>query len=292
MQVFISWSGERSRLVAGLLNEWLGNVMQHLETWYSPEMDRGSVWFNDIFNALANSSAGIICLTSENLNNPWILFESGAIAKGVTSNRVYTLTIDLEPEAIKPPLGQFNATKPTHDDMWKLVESINNFSEKDALDKDKLLRAFNAFWPDFEARFEEIISKTKSEATPSPRRSTDEMVSEILDIVRGLARDSAFSCNTINDLSIKNPTQRLYKKTICSDLKDSIIDRSTLDTHTLKDYVIPCTLETPLIADIVKGALDSVLLKTADLSKTPSSTQLSEIDPSEIDIDIENKHSK
>ena len=199
MQVFISWSGERSRLVAGLLNEWLGNVMQHLETWYSPEMDRGSVWFNDIFNALANSSAGIICLTSENLNNPWILFESGAIAKGVTSNRVYTLTIDLEPEAIKPPLGQFNATKPTREDMLKLVESINNFSEKDALDKDKLLRAFNAFWPEFEARFEEIISKTKSEATPSPRRSTDEMVSEILDIVRGLARDSAFSYNYFND---------------------------------------------------------------------------------------------
>ena len=57
MQVFISWSGERSRLVAELLNEWLSNVMQHLKTWYSPEMDRGSVWFNDIFSALASSSA-------------------------------------------------------------------------------------------------------------------------------------------------------------------------------------------------------------------------------------------
>lgn len=129
-------------------------------------------------------------MTSENLNNPWILFESGAIAKGVTSNRVYTLTIDLEPESIKPPLGQFNATKPTCADMWKLVESINNFSDKDALDREKLLRAFNAFWPEFETRFEEIISNTKSEAAPSPRRSTDEMLNEILDIVRGLARDS------------------------------------------------------------------------------------------------------
>ena len=190
MQVFISWSGERSRLVAELLNDWLSNVIQHLKTWYSPTMDRGTVWFNDIFNALAESSTGIICLTKENLNNPWILFESGAIAKGVTSNRVYTLTIDIEPEAIKPPLGQFNATKPTREDMLKLIESINKFGEREALDANKLHCAFDAFWPQFEKRFQEIIDTTDAEPIPSPQRSVNEMLTEILDIVRGLARDS------------------------------------------------------------------------------------------------------
>lgn len=126
MKVFISWSGNRSRLVAELLHNWIQCVIQAVEPWVSShDIDRGAVWFSQISNELGTSTQGIICLTRDNKDKPWILFEAGALAKGLTSSRVYTLLIDLKPENIKDPLAQFNHTLPTKDDLYKLVLSIN-----------------------------------------------------------------------------------------------------------------------------------------------------------------------
>ena len=96
MKIFISWSGERSRQVADLLSNWIQCVLQAVDPWLSSkDIDRGSLWFSEITNQLSNTHNGIVCLTKANLNKPWILFESGALAKGLNSNRVYTFLIDL-----------------------------------------------------------------------------------------------------------------------------------------------------------------------------------------------------
>ena len=44
MKVFISWSGERSRLVAQELGPWLKKVIQSVEPWISTDMERGIKW--------------------------------------------------------------------------------------------------------------------------------------------------------------------------------------------------------------------------------------------------------
>ncbi len=49
MNVFISWSGPRSRAVAELLRDWIKCVLQATRPWISTrDLDRGSMWFNDI----------------------------------------------------------------------------------------------------------------------------------------------------------------------------------------------------------------------------------------------------
>ena len=86
MKVFLSWSGERSKAVAELLNNWLCCVIQAARPWISTrDIDRGALWFSEINEQLQDTSVGIICLTQENKNKPWILFEAGALTKGLST---------------------------------------------------------------------------------------------------------------------------------------------------------------------------------------------------------------
>lgn len=113
MKIFISWSGRRSQAVAEMLNDWIKCVLQASRPWLSTrDIDRGALWFSEIHDQLRDTSVGIICLTQENKERPWILFESGALAKGLSSNRVCTFLIDLKPSDLQDPLAQFNHTSP------------------------------------------------------------------------------------------------------------------------------------------------------------------------------------
>lgn len=113
VKVFISWSGARSKEVAELMRDWIRCVLQVTRPWISTrDLDRGSIWFGEINEQLKDTGIGIICLTQENKNRPWILFEAGALMKGLTVNRVCTFLIDLEPKDVEDPLAQFNHTFP------------------------------------------------------------------------------------------------------------------------------------------------------------------------------------
>ncbi len=82
MKVFISWSGERSKAVAQAWHDWLPNVIQAVEPWMSEtDIAKGARWGMDMARELDETRVGIICLTPENLNAPWILFEAGALSK-------------------------------------------------------------------------------------------------------------------------------------------------------------------------------------------------------------------
>ena len=106
MKVFLSWSGPRSKAVAELLNDWLRCVLQACKPWISSrDIDRGALWFSEISGQLSDTGIGIVCLTSDNKSKPWILFEAGALAKGLSHVRVCTLLIDLKPSDIEDSLA-------------------------------------------------------------------------------------------------------------------------------------------------------------------------------------------
>lgn len=184
MKVFISWSGERSKLVAELLNDWIQCVIQAATPWMSSkDIDRGALWFSEINDQLANTCVGIVCLTQQNKNKPWILFESGALAKGITSNRVCTFLIDLQPTDIENPLAQFNATLPTKESVWDLVRTINVSLKEKALKESILEKVFNTYWTQFETSFKKIIKETPDEEIKETR-SENEILTEVLSSIR------------------------------------------------------------------------------------------------------------
>ena len=186
MKVFISWSGDRSKRVAELLDGWIQCVLQAVNPWMSSkDIDRGALWFTEITDQLANTSIGIVCLTKENRNKPWILFESGALAKGLTSNRVCTFLIDLAPTDLDNPLAQFNHTFPTRDSVWELVRTINLSLKENALKESILSKVFDTYWSQFDTDFQEILASTPETEVVTKRKDNDIML-DVLSTVRTL----------------------------------------------------------------------------------------------------------
>ncbi|WP_443191060.1 hypothetical protein [Pseudomonas indica] len=186
MKVFLSWSGQRSREVASLLSDWLCCVIQASRPWISTrDLDRGSLWFGEINDQLKDTTVGIICLTQENKTRPWILFEAGALAKGLTTSRVCTLLVDLEPKDIEDPLAQFNHTFPSRESVLGLVKTLNSTLGANGLDNRILEQVFNTYWPQFEQRFAEILENTETQP-PSKPRPKEDVLGEILENTRVL----------------------------------------------------------------------------------------------------------
>ena len=186
MNIFISWSGQRSHAVAELMCEWIKCVLQASRPWISSrDIDRGALWFTEIADQLKDTSVGIVCLTQDNKEKPWILFETGALAKGLSSNRVCTFLIDLTPADLTDPLAQFNHTTFSESSLLQLVRTINSTLSESRLDEKILEKVFNTYWPQFEQRFKKIINDVKPETTVPPRNETD-ILSEILSHTRSL----------------------------------------------------------------------------------------------------------
>src|SRR5438045_1936561 len=111
MKVFISWSGTRSRDVAESLHEWLPYVINAVEPWLSSaDIEKGARWALDLAQELESTSVAVICLTKENLNAPWILFEAGALSKTVGKSFVCPYLFGLDRIDLTGPLLQFQAT--------------------------------------------------------------------------------------------------------------------------------------------------------------------------------------
>lgn len=182
--VFIGWSGERSRLVAEFLRGWISKVVQSARPWMSEtDIEKGSRGLDEIARALADIKVGITCLTPENLQRPWIFFEAGALSKTIGDRtRLCTYLIgDLAPQDVVPPLGMFQATKAVKEDTLKLVHTINvAVSDNPVLEHD-LDELFDAMWPKLEIR---LATLPRPEETLPAKRTTEDMVAEILEIVR------------------------------------------------------------------------------------------------------------
>ena len=185
MKVFVSWSGELSKKYASFLKIWLEQCIQSVEVFFSAEdIEKGETWHTKLSNELRDTNFGIVCLTSENVNAPWIHFEAGALSKMLDS-RVATLAINVNFSDIKGPLSTFQATKLEKDDIFKLLQSINNSQEK-ALSEGKLKASFEAFWPNFEKHILETPETVKiaKEEKKTQSKINNESIDEILQLLR------------------------------------------------------------------------------------------------------------
>src|SRR5262245_41263467 len=96
MQVFLSWSGARSRKLAQCLHFWLKPIVQAANLWMSDrDIEAGQRWGSEIADRLQQTDFGIICVTPENLGAAWLLFESGALAKAVDTARVVPVLLGM-----------------------------------------------------------------------------------------------------------------------------------------------------------------------------------------------------
>ncbi|MBL4719646.1 MAG: toll/interleukin-1 receptor domain-containing protein [Alphaproteobacteria bacterium] len=173
MDVFISWSGEKSKKIAVALGEWLPSVIQSIKPFVSSEtILKGSRWGPEIAKNLETSGYGILCLTPENLEAPWLLFEAGALSKMFGDSHVAPILIGIKRQDVKTPLSQFQSVVFERDEYLKLVKSLNVANTEEPLDDTRLLKIFLTLWPDLENVLKEVegdftkISKSRSAKTP------------------------------------------------------------------------------------------------------------------------------
>lgn len=191
MKVFISWSGERSRLVAEALRYWLPKVIQAIQPWMSSsDIEKGTRWRTDIASELEQSSIGIICLTPENLSSTWLHFESGALSKQQQNTYVCTFLYGLEPADIREPLAQFQTTKSQLEDVRKLIQTINNALGENKLLGSEVNESFDVWWPKLQERLSSI---PEPQSSPQPQRDDREILEEILELIRSQARGNRVS---------------------------------------------------------------------------------------------------
>ena len=188
MDIFISWSGDRSRIVAESFKDWLPRVIQRLKPWISAsDIDKGARWLKEISKKLEVINFGIICLTPENLDEPWILFETGALSKALDSSSVCPILLDLDPSSLKGPLSQFQATKLQKDDILKFIMTLNKNLKDEKLPESQLEESYNLWWPKLLERIDNIPNPDEIIET---ERSEKDILLEILRIARGLDRHS------------------------------------------------------------------------------------------------------
>ena len=163
--MFICWSGPRSLALAERFRKFLVAVIPALNRriFFSPQIEKGARWFEEVLRHLDAAQIGVICLTSENLTAPWLHFEAGALLKGLhkitstaddagaaadaTQARVFTYLHDVNAAALTGPLAQYQSTSTTRADTRNLVRTISRRLDPDS---SAYRQAFDAHWPAFE----------------------------------------------------------------------------------------------------------------------------------------------
>jgi len=188
IKVFISWSGELSGKLAEEIHNWLPNMLQAVKPYCTlNDLEKGVKWDSEISKELDASQIGLLCLTRDNMNNPWILYEAGALSKKMDKSRVCPILFGLEPTDLKGPLTTFQTTKFIKDDFKKLVSTINNSSEEPKLQSSNLNKVFEKWWPELEEKIKDILTSQKKGPMEDPRTDRDIFI-EILELTRMLAK--------------------------------------------------------------------------------------------------------
>jgi hypothetical protein len=186
MKLFLSWSGETSKSVALLLRDWLPQVINEVEPFMSSEdIEKGARGLDVLASELQDSAYGIVVVTKDNFQRAWINFEAGAVSKHISKSRLTPLLFRVEYTQITGPLTQFQYVLPTQEDMRKLLHGINAVCER-RMDAARLDKSFDKWWDDLSASLEAVPSPALTE---KPRRDPDELLAEILQVVRGLQRE-------------------------------------------------------------------------------------------------------
>ncbi|WP_072802413.1 toll/interleukin-1 receptor domain-containing protein [Rhodococcoides yunnanense] len=183
--IFISWSGDRAKAVATVLEEWLPLLFDDIKPWTSSgAIDPGNKWLYEINGHIQSSVFGIVIVTLENKEAPWLNFEAGAIGATFSGNdnynRVAPIMVDFSsPREMPNTLSQYQSVELDRPGMLGVVKSIATVLGKE---EQWIVARFDSQWNTQSA----LLEKAKTTASSSAHRTPDQKIDEILDSVREL----------------------------------------------------------------------------------------------------------
>lgn len=186
MKVFLSWSGNVSHQVALVFRDWLPSVIQAIQPYVSSEdIDKGARWSTDIAEELQDSSYGILCITKENINEPWLNFEAGALSKTIDSSFVSPFLYDIKRSEVNGPILQFQSTILDKEDIKKLILTLNDKCEDNSLSEQRLSNAFEVWYPILLEEMDKIEPATEVvEDDKDIKHDSFKILEEVLELAR------------------------------------------------------------------------------------------------------------
>lgn len=198
LRVFISFSKPKSKILAEALKEWLPRVLQSADPLISESIDKGSAWPEGLDEKLKAAEVGIFCLTSENLYQPWIHFEAGALYMKLGLQRVCPYLLDVDYSEVPWPLARFQAARTTKAETRKLLATVNAALGESRLKDAVLEETFEMWWPRLEERIkaaQELPTEAKAE-----RRDSEEILEEVVSLARSQSRQIENLEDTVSQL--------------------------------------------------------------------------------------------
>ena len=168
-------------------------MIQDLEVFMSKhDMESGARWSLQLSKELQDANFGILCLTPDNLQSSWLLFEAGALAKHIDERACGLLLNGLKPTDVAGPLSQFQHRSLQESELKILVKDINKRLPTHLSDE-QLGMIFNKWWPDIERDYELAINRIGIDKASGQIRDEREILEEILTKVRTIERSIGIS---------------------------------------------------------------------------------------------------
>jgi len=156
----------------------------------------GDRWSSEIGSELATTTIGIICVTPENQERPWLNFEAGALAKIVNDNsRVCPFLYDMKSMDVTGPLAQFQGKEFDKASTWDVVNALR-LSLPTPMEKSVISDQFERCWPEFKKNLKAI---PEFEGQKPESRTAEEMLAELLSLSRNSESYKSESHKTIID---------------------------------------------------------------------------------------------
>jgi hypothetical protein len=237
VKVFLSWSGEVSHKVAIVFRDWLPSVIQAIEPYVSSEdIDKGARWSTDIAEELENSTFGILCVTKENIQTPWLNFEAGALSKSMDKSYVSPFLFDIKRSEVNGPILQFQSTIFDKEDIKKLIITLNKACGEGLLTDERISKTFEVWYPSLENQLNDILNKlTKKHETEKSKEvkipneknniNSDYILEEVLNISR------------INQKLLRTPDK--FVETNLNEIKENIeLIKNNLQRNSKENQII------------------------------------------------------
>lgn len=206
-QVFISWSGDRSREIGLVWKSLIEDTFDSVNAFVSHrDITPGERGLTVIKAQLDETSVGIPIVTRDNVDSQWINFESGALSKEVPDApvRVMPCLVDYnDPSELTGPLTQFQAKLLNQDGVEAILSTI---AQANSIEWQRKKAGFEARWPQFDEQFAKHREPSKDEKNSGERTQKD-MLAEIVNNTRELRKDLAskrYPSRMFDEIDAKN----------------------------------------------------------------------------------------
>jgi TIR domain len=158
IDVFLSWSGRKGEILAR--NEWLPSIVGNdVSSFFSPSIEPGAMWSNEIAAAVRKSRFAILCVTRDSLSSPWLQFEAGAVWRGAETGDVCPLLFEVSADDLPAPLKLFQAKEFNESGFREVCKLLGR---RTGVEGDRLRLNFKVTWPTLDREVQNDLRDLKA----------------------------------------------------------------------------------------------------------------------------------